>query len=215
MQSRGISAQEPQTGGTVVHIACDGKYEGIIVISDTVKDGAAQAVRDMKAAGVRKCVMLTGDRRESAMEVASQIGIDEVHAQLLPGDKVDQIEKLMQSESGSGKLAFVGDGINDAPVLMRSDVGIAMGSLGSDAAIEAADIVLMDDDITKIAQTVKIARKTIGIIHANIIFAIAVKIVILVLSVFGIANMWMAIFGDVGVLVLCILNAMRLLRRDG
>ena len=215
MQSRGISAQEPQTGGTVVHIACDGKYEGIIVISDTVKDGATQAVRDMKAAGVRKCVMLTGDRRESAMEVASQIGIDEVHAQLLPGDKVDQIEKLMQSESGSGKLAFVGDGINDAPVLMRSDVGIAMGSLGSDAAIEAADIVLMDDDITKIAQTVKIARKTIGIIHANIIFAIAVKIVILVLSVFGIANMWMAIFGDVGVLVLCILNAMRLLRRNG
>ena len=210
MPSRGISAQEPQTGGTVVHIACDGKYEGIIVISDTVKDGAAQAVRDMKAAGVRKCVMLTGDRRESAMEVASQIGIDEVHAQLLPGDKVDQIEKLMQSESGSGKLAFVGDGINDAPVLMRSDVGIAMGSLGSDAAI-----VLMDDDITKIAQTVKIARKTIGIIHANIIFAIAVKIVILVLSVFGIANMWMAIFGDVGVLVLCILNAMRLLRRNG
>ena len=139
---------------------------------------------------------------------------DEVHAQLLPGDKVDQIEKLMQSGSGSGKLAFVGDGINDAPVLMRSDVGIAMGSLGSDAAIEAADIVLMDDDIGKIAQTVKIARKTLGIIHANIIFAIAVKVVILILSVLGVANMWMAIFGDVGVLILCILNAMRLLRRS-
>ena len=149
------------------------------------------------------------------MEVASATGIDEVHAQLLPGDKVDRIEKLMQSEDGSGKLAFVGDGINDAPVLMRSDVGIAMGSLGSDAAIEAADIVLMDDDITKIARTVKIARKTVGIIHANIVFAIAVKIAILVMSVFGIANMWMAIFGDVGVLILCILNAMRLLRRTG
>ena len=215
MQSRGIRTPELQTGGTIVHIARDGEYEGTVVISDTVKEGAAQAVRDMKAAGVRKCVMLTGDRRESAMEVASATGIDEVHAQLLPGDKVDRIEKLMQSEDGSGKLAFVGDGINDAPVLMRSDVGIAMGSLGSDAAIEAADIVLMDDDITKIARTVKIARKTVGIIHANIVFAIAVKIAILVMSVFGIANMWMAIFGDVGVLILCILNAMRLLRRTG
>ena len=210
----GIEVKEPETGGTVVHIACDGVYAGTIIISDTVKEGAVQAVRDMKAAGIRKTVMLTGDRREAAEEVAREIGIDEVHAQLLPGDKVERIEKLMQSESGSGTLAFVGDGINDAPVLMRSDVGIAMGSLGSDAAIEAADIVLMDDDITKIARTVKIAGKTLGIIHTNIIFAIAVKIVILVLSIFGIANMWMAIFGDVGVLILCILNAMRLLRRD-
>ncbi len=214
MGSRGIEIEELQTGGTVVRIACDGRYEGAVIISDTVKEGAAKAIRDMKAAGVRRCVMLTGDRPEAAEEVAREIGIDEVHAQLLPADKVDQIEKLMQSESGSGKLAFAGDGINDAPVLMRSDVGIAMGSLGSDAAIEAADIVLMDDDITKIARTVTIARKTVGIIHANIIFAIAVKIAILIMSVFGIANMWMAIFGDVGVLILCILNAMRLLRRD-
>ena len=214
MRSRGIEAEDPGTGGTVVHVACSGKYAGTIIISDTIKEGAQAAIRDMKAAGIRRSVMLTGDRREAAEEVARRIGIDEVHAQLLPGDKVDQIEKLMQSGSGSGKLAFVGDGINDAPVLMRSDVGIAMGSLGSDAAIEAADIVLMDDDIGKIAQTVKIARKTLGIIHANIIFAIAVKVVILLLSVLGVANMWMAIFGDVGVLILCILNAMRLLRRS-
>lgn len=214
MRARNVAAEEIKSGGTVVYIARDGAYAGMLIISDTVKEGAAQAVRDMKAAGIRRTVMLTGDRPEAAQEVAREIGIDEVHAQLLPGDKVDQIEKLMQSGSGSGKLAFAGDGINDAPVLMRSDVGIAMGSLGSDAAIEAADIVLMDDDITKIAQTVRIARKTLGIIHGNIIFAIAVKVVILAMSVLGIANMWMAIFGDVGVLILCILNAMRLLRKN-
>ena len=213
MRDNGIAFSETEEAGTVVYIALDGTFAGTIVISDTLKEGVPQAIADMKEAGVRKTVMLTGDRRAAAEAAGRQAGIDEVHAELLPQDKVERIETLMRQESG-GKLAFVGDGINDAPVLMRSDVGIAMGSLGSDAAIEAADIVLMDDDVRKIAKTVKIARRTLGIIHGNIIFAIAVKVLILLLSVFGLANMWMAIFGDVGVLVLCILNAMRLLKRE-
>ncbi len=214
MRAHGIEVNEPQTGGTIVYVACGGAYAGYVIISDTVKEGAAGAVRDIKQAGVRKTVMLTGDREGAAQEIAGSIGIDEVHAQLLPADKVEWVEKLLAEQTGNDMLAFVGDGINDAPVLMRSDVGIAMGSLGSDAAIEAADIVLMDDDIGKISKTVQIAVKTLGIIHTNISAAIAVKVLILILSVFGIANMWAAVFSDVGVLILCILNAMRLLKKD-
>ena len=214
LREQGVAFEECTEPGTVVYLARDGRFEGAIVISDVIKEGAAEAVRDMKSAGVRRTVMLTGDRQEAAEAVARQIGIDEVHAQLLPEDKVTKVEELLSQEKGSDRTAFVGDGINDAPVLMRADVGIAMGSLGSDAAIEAADIVLMDDDVCKIAQTVTIARKTLGIIHGNIVFAIVVKVLILALSVFGVANMWMAIFGDVGVLVICILNAMRLLARS-
>ena len=165
----------------------------------------------MKSVGIRKTVMLTGDRAETAQAVAGKIGIDEVHSDLLPGDKVDQIEAIMSQTSGKDKVSFVGDGINDAPVLMRADVGIAMGSLGSDAAIEAADIVLMDDDISKIAFVVKIARKTMGIVKQNIIFAIGVKVLVLILGAFGLASMWAAVFADVGVAVIAILNSMRTL----
>ena len=211
MRKYGISFSEEEQGGTVVYVACDGTFAGTIVISDTMKEGVPEAIRDLKAAGVAQTVMLTGDNESAARAIAGQAGVDRVYAQLLPGGKVEIVEKLITEQNGRESLAFVGDGVNDAPVLMRSDVGIAMGLIGSDAAIEAADVVLMDDDVRKISKTVAIARKTMGIIHANIVFAIAVKILILILSVFGIANMWMAIFGDVGVLVLCILNAMRLL----
>ena len=205
--------------GTIVHAAYDGSYAGCIVISDTVKEGAAEAIAQMKQSGIKKTVMLSGDRKEAAEAVADELGIDEVHAQLLPADKVQVVEELMKALGGSAeaggnsanKLGFVGDGINDAPVLMRSDVGIAMGSLGSDAAIEAADIVLMDDDIRKIPAIIRIARKTMGIVKANIAFALIVKIGILILSAFGMASMWMAVFADVGVAVLCILNSMRAL----
>ncbi len=217
MKRENISFQPCTEAGTVVYAALDGNFAGAIVISDTVKDGAADAISEMKAAGVKKTVMLTGDRSEAAMAVAEQLGVDEVHADLLPGDKVDAVEKLMQELAGkdgeaNGRLCFVGDGINDAPVLMRSDVGIAMGSLGSDAAIEAADIVLMDDDIRKIPSVIRIARRTIGIVKTNIWFAIGVKVLILILSVFGIASMWAAVFGDVGVACLCVLNSMRALK---
>lgn len=211
MRKYGISFSEEEQGGTVVYVACDGTFAGTIVISDTMKEGVPEAIRDLKAAGVAQTVMLTGDNESAARAIAGQAGVDRVYAQLLPGGKVEIVEKLITEQNGRESLAFVGDGVNDAPVLMRSDVGIAMGLIGSDAAIEAADVVLMDDDVRKISKTVTIARKTMGIIHTNIVFAIAVKILILILSVFGIANMWMAIFGDVGVLVLCILNAMRLL----
>ena len=211
MRKYGISFSEEEQGGTVVYVACDGTFAGTIVISDTMKEGVPEAIRDLKAAGVAQTVMLTGDNESAARAIAGQAGVDRVYAQLLPGGKVEIVEKLITEQNGRESLAFVGDGVNDAPVLMRSDVGIAMGLIGSDAAIEAADVVLMDDDVRKISKTVAIARKSMGIIHANIAFAIAVKILILILSVFGIANMWMAIFGDVGVLVLCILNAMRLL----
>ena len=214
MRKYGIAFSEEEYGGTVVYVACDGHFAGTIVISDTIKEGGPEAIRGLKEAGVRQTVMLTGDNEAAAKQTAREAGVDQVYSQLLPADKVEQVEKLIQAQTGRDALAFVGDGINDAPVLMRSDVGIAMGVIGSDAAIEAADIVLMDDDVRKIARTVHIARKTMGIIHANIIFAILVKVLILILSVLGIANMWMAIFGDVGVLILCILNAMRLLRKD-
>ena len=197
--------------GTVVYVACDGVFEGAVVISDTIKVGAKEAIRDMKQVGVRKSVMLTGDRRQTAEAVAAEIGIDEVHAELLPGDKVAQVEALLAAEGEKQKLAFVGDGINDAPVLTRADIGIAMGSMGSDAAIEAADIVLMDDDVTKIASIVKIARKTLSIVKQNIVFALAVKAIVLAMGALGFANMWEAVFADVGVSIIAILNSMRTL----
>ena len=200
-----------ERAGTIVYVACDGAFAGEIVISDSIKEGVPEALRSLKGSGVRQTVMLTGDNKAAAEAIAREAGVDQVYAQLLPADKVERVEKLINEQHGKDTLAFVGDGINDAPVLMRADVGIAMGVIGSDAAIEAADIVLMDDDVRKISDTVRIARRTMGIIHANICFAIAVKILILLLSVFGIANMWIAIFGDVGVLILCILNAMRML----
>ncbi len=198
--------------GTCIHVAIDGTYAGHIVISDQVKPDAAQAIRDMKAEGVHKTVMLTGDREEVAQSVAQELGLDEYHAELLPADKVDQVERLLKAKPEGTSLAFVGDGINDAPVLARADVGIAMGALGSDAAIEAADVVLMDDKPSKVAVAIRIARRTIKIARENIIFAIAVKVAILILALFGMAPMWLAVFGDVGVMVLCVLNATRALK---
>ena len=212
MEQEKISYQRSTEAGTLIYIACDGRFAGCIVISDTIKEGAPQAIAEMKKAGIRKTVMLTGDRREAAEHAAGQLGIDEVRSELLPGDKVSAVEELIKEQTDGGKLAFVGDGINDAPVLMRADVGIAMGRFGSDAAIEAADIVLMDDDIRKIPSVIRIARKTEGIVRGNVIFAIAVKVLILVLSAFGMASMWAAVFGDVGVCILCVLNSMRALR---
>ena len=200
--------------GTLVYIAYDGKYEGCIVISDTVKDGAESAVKSLRKSGVEKTVMLTGDRKDVAEEIAVKLGIDEVRSELLPGDKGDCVEKIIEKYSGkNSKVVFVGDGINDAPVLMRADLGIAMGSLGSDAAIEAADIVLMDDDIRKIPKVIKIARKTKTIVRTNVAFALTVKLLILVLSAFGLVGMWAAVFGDVGVSVICIINSMRALKQ--
>lgn len=193
-------------------MACDGKFAGTLVISDTVKDGAKEAISAMKQVGVKKCVMLTGDRKEAAMEVAKELGIDEVHAELLPADKVAQVERLLREKPKKEKLAFVGDGINDAPVLTRADIGIAMGSMGSDAAIEAADVVLMDDDVRKIASIVRISRKTLSIVKQNIVFALGVKAIVLLLGAFGTANMWEAVFADVGVSVIAILNSMRALK---
>ena len=211
LQQEGVVFTPEESFGTVVYVAYDGQFEGTVVISDSIKEGAAEAIRDMKAAGVAKTVMLTGDRREAAEAVGKELGIDEFRAELLPADKVSAVEDLLKGLQGKEKekLGFVGDGINDAPVLMRSDVGIAMGSLGSDAAIEAADIVLMDDDLRKIASVVRIARKTMRIVKSNIAFALIVKGLILVLSAFGLAGMWAAVFADVGVAVLCILNSMR------
>ena len=206
-------AYTPQTkAGTVVYLASKDEYLGAIIISDRIKEGAKEAIDTMKAVGVRSCVMLTGDRKETAEAVAAELGLDEIHYELLPADKVSQVERLLAAETAKNKLAFVGDGINDAPVLTRADVGIAMGTMGSDAAIEAADVVLMDDDIRKIAGVVKIARKTIGIVKQNIVFALSVKVLVLILGAVGIANMWAAVFADVGVSVLAILNAMRTLR---
>lgn len=211
MAAQNISYEECHEYGTIIYVAYDGTFAGTVVIADTIKEGAAEAISAMKSVGIRKTVMLTGDRAETAQAVAGKIGIDEVHSDLLPGDKVDQIEAIMSQTSGKDKVSFVGDGINDAPVLMRADVGIAMGSLGSDAAIEAADIVLMDDDISKIAFVVKIARKTMGIVKQNITFAIGVKVLVLILGAFGLASMWAAVFADVGVAVIAILNSMRTL----
>lgn len=214
MEQQKISYEENKSAGTVVYVACDGKFAGTIVIADTVKEGTADAIASMKALGVKKCVMLTGDRKMAAEAVAAELKLDEVHAELLPGDKVGIVEELLKSQREKEKLAFVGDGINDAPVLTRADIGIAMGSMGSDAAIEAADIVLMDDDVRKIASLVKISRKTLQIVKQNIVFALGVKLLILGLGAFGMANMWEAVFADVGVAVLAILNSMRTLRMN-
>lgn len=210
MAEHGSSWHDCELTGTILHVSVDGRYIGHIVIADVVKEDAADAIRDLHAAGVERCIMLTGDREEVARAVANQLGLDEYHAQLLPGDKVERVEQIM--ETVRGNLAFVGDGINDAPVLTRADVGIAMGAMGSDAAIEAADIVLMDDKPSKIALAIRVARKTMGIVRQNIVFAIGVKVLILVLAAFGFANMWLAVFGDVGVAVIAILNAMRAMR---
>ena len=212
MAAHGVDAPACDVVGTILHVATDGRYLGHMVIADTVKDDATQTIGDLHAAGVRRCVMLTGDREEVAAAVAAQLGLDEYHAQLLPADKVERVETLLADEEGHHKLAFVGDGINDAPVLTRADVGIAMGAMGSDAAIEAADVVLMDDKPSNIARAMRLARKTMGIVWQNIVFALAVKLVILVLAALGVANMWLAVFGDVGVAIIAILNAMRAMR---
>ncbi len=212
MAARNISYTENSSAGTVIYVAVDGTFAGTIVISDSIKEGVKEAIHSMKKVGVKKCVMLTGDRKAAAQAVADELGLDEVHAELLPGDKVSQVEALLKEQHEKEKLAFVGDGINDAPVLTRADIGIAMGSMGSDAAIEAADVVLMDDDVRKIASLVKIARKTLSIVHQNIVFALGVKAIVLILGAFGIANMWEAVFADVGVSVIAILNSMRTLR---
>ncbi len=215
MDRIGVSWRNCHRTGTVVHVAVDGEYAGHIVISDAVKPDAAAAIEALKREGVKKTVMLTGDVKAVGEAVAREIGIDEVHAELLPGDKVDQVERLLKNTSGKGKLAFVGDGINDAPVLSRADIGIAMGGLGSDAAIEAADIVLMDDKPSKLAVAVRISRKTLRIVRQNIVFALGIKLLFLALGAFGMANMWEAVFADVGVSVLAILNASRALRTSG
>ncbi|MBQ6408792.1 MAG: heavy metal translocating P-type ATPase [Butyrivibrio sp.] len=212
LEDNGISFTKLQSVGTVVYVAYDGAYQGAVVISDVIKEGAKEALSEMKKAGVKKTVMLTGDRTAAAEDVAKKVGADMVFAELLPADKVSKLENLLLSEDNGSKLAFVGDGINDAPVLMRADVGIAMGSLGSDAAIEAADIVIMDDDIGKISTTIGIARKTVRIVKENIVFALAVKLIILVLGALGLTTMWLAVFGDVGVAVIAILNSMRALK---
>ena len=212
MAQRGIPFIGCHSVGTIIHIAIDGQYAGHIVISDVVKPHAKEAIERLKHAGVEKTVMLTGDSRRVADQVAGALGVDEVHSELLPADKVAQVEKLLAGKSGKDKLAFVGDGINDAPVLSRADIGIAMGAMGSDAAIEAADVVLMDDDPLKIAKAIRISRKCIGIVYQNIVFALAVKFACLALGALGLANMWAAIFADVGVMVLAVLNAIRALR---
>ena len=211
MKQKKITYTEVESFGTVVYVAYDGLFMGSIVISDEIKDGVKKAISDMKQQGIKKCVMLSGDRKETAQAVATELGIDEVLANLLPADKVEKVEELLEQLGGKEKLAFVGDGINDAPVLTRADVGIAMGSLGQDAAIEAADVVLMDDDIGKISSLIGISRKTIHIVKQNIVFALGVKLLVLLLGALGLANMWAAVFADVGVSVIAILNSMRTL----
>ena len=211
MTRLGIEYRECHHVGTVVHIAVNGEYAGHILISDMIKPHAKEAIRDLKHAGIKKTVMLTGDMKKVADQVAQELGIDEVHSELLPADKVTQVERLLDEKKENEKLAFVGDGINDAPVLSRADIGIAMGAMGSDAAIEAADVVLMDDDPQKIAKAIKISRKCIRIVYENIYFAIGIKLICLALGALGIANMWMAIFADVGVMIIAVLNAIRAL----
>lgn len=224
MEENGIDYREIQDGeSTVVYVAADGKFQGAILISDEIKDSAVKAIREMKQEGVRHVVMLTGDRKGIAEAVAEKLSVDEFRAELLPADKVQAVEELLarmsgdkkDGSNGKKKLAFVGDGINDAPVLSRADVGIAMGSMGSDAAIEAADVVIMDDDIGKIPRTIRIARQTVGIAYQNIAFALFIKILFLILGALGIIGMWWAVFADVGVAVICILNSMRMLKRKG
>ena len=212
MDSMGVKWRPCHHVGTIVHVAVDGQYRGHIVISDEVKGDAKQAIAALKAQGVRKTVMLTGDTKTVGEAVARDLGLDEVYTQLLPGEKVAKVEALLEQKSSKGKLAFVGDGINDAPVLSRADIGIAMGALGSDAAIEAADIVLMDDKPSKIALAMQISKRTLRIVRQNIVFALAVKIVVLALTPFGLSNMWEAVFADVGVMVIAILNASRALK---
>jgi Cd2+/Zn2+-exporting ATPase len=209
MREEGVAYHDCELTGTILHVSIDGKYAGHIIIADVVKDDAAECIKRLHAAGVKKTVMLTGDRTEVAQAVAEKLGLDEFHGQLLPEDKVNQVERLLGATSEQGKLAFVGDGINDAPVLTRADIGIAMGAMGSDAAIEAADVVLMDDKPSKISSAIAIARKTMRIVWQNIIFALGVKFVVLALAAVGIATMWLAVFADVGVAILAILNAMR------
>ena len=211
MKKLGIEYQECSHVGTIVHVAIDGQYAGHILISDVIKEHAAEAIAALKKSGIEKTVMLTGDAKNVAEHVAAQLGIDEVCSELLPGDKVEKVEELLTKKPEKDKLAFVGDGINDAPVLSRADIGIAMGALGSDAAIEAADIVLMDDDPLKISKAIRISRKCLRIVYENIYFAIGIKVICLVLGALGIANMWFAIFADVGVMILAVLNAIRTL----
>ena len=213
MKANGIEAEELNCAGTVVYAAADGVYLGAIVISDGIKDGSKDAITALKAAGVKRTVMLTGDRKAEADAVSAELGLDEHFSELLPADKVGMVEKLLAERKKTDRLAFVGDGINDAPVLARADVGIAMGSMGSDAAIEAADVVIMDDDLRKIPLVMRIASKTMRIVRENIVFALAVKLAVLVLGALGIANMWLAVFADVGVAVIAILNSMRTLRK--
>ncbi len=212
MKKLGLKYHECHTAGTIIHMAIDKKYAGHIVISDVVKEHSKEAVAELKKAGIKKTVMLTGDSRKAAEQTAKTLGIDQVYSELLPGDKVQKVEELLLEKEGKEKLVFVGDGINDAPVLTRADIGIAMGAMGSDAAIEAADVVLMDDDPSKIALAMKISRHTLQIVWQNIVFALAVKAVCLVLGALGIAGMWLAIFADVGVMVLAVLNATRALK---
>ncbi|MCR4792076.1 MAG: cadmium-translocating P-type ATPase [Lachnospiraceae bacterium] len=212
IEELGLAAGEDETSGTIVHVAADGMYAGYIIISDTIKPTAAEAMRSLKAQGMRRIVMLTGDREESARQIAGQLGISEFKAGLLPGDKVDEIEELLSDKKGKEKVAFVGDGINDAPVLSRVDIGIAMGAMGSDAAIESADVVLMDDDPARIALAMKISRKCLRIVKQNIYAAIGIKVLIMILGALGFANMWMAIFADVGVMVIAVLNSIRCLK---
>ena len=212
MREEGIAYHDCELTGTILHVSIDGQYAGHIIIADVVKEDAAECIKRLHAAGVRKTVMLTGDRAEVAKAVAEKLGLDEYHGKLLPEDKVNQVERLLGETSEKGKLAFVGDGINDAPVLTRADIGIAMGAMGSDAAIEAADIVLMDDKPSKIASAIRIARKTMRIVWQNIVFALGVKFAVLVLAAVGLATMWLAVFADVGVAILAILNAMRCMR---
>lgn len=211
MQREGIECDECHETGTVVHVAVDHQYVGHILISDKIKAHAKEAIRSLKKAGIKKTVMLTGDKKEVALSVASELQIDQVYSELLPGDKVEKIEEILESKNHKECVAFVGDGINDAPVLSRADIGIAMGALGTDAAIEAADIVLMDDDPLKIAKAIRISKKCMRIVYENIYFAIGIKVICLILGAVGIANMWLAIFADVGVMVIAVLNAIRTL----
>ena len=211
MDSAGAKWHPCHKVGTIIHVAVNGVYVGHIVISDSLKDDSAAAIADLKSLGVKNTVMLTGDREEVGKDVATQLGLDEYHAELLPADKVNAVERLIAKKPAGTTLAFVGDGINDAPVLARADVGIAMGGLGSDAAIEAADVVLMDDKPSKVATAIRIARHTLKIANENVWFAISVKVAVLILAGFGLATMWMAVFADVGVTVLAVLNAMRTL----
>lgn len=215
MKQLNLDVPEPEAVGTIVHVAVDGVYAGYILINDVIKEHSKEAITGLKEAGIRKTIMLTGDGHKVADAVAKELGLDEVYSELLPADKVDRVEALIAEKGENEKLAFVGDGINDAPVLSRADIGIAMGALGSDAAIEAADIVLMDDDPEKIALAMKISRKTLRIVYQNIVFALIVKAACLLLSPFGLINMWIAIFADVGVMVLAVLNATRALRTKG